>query len=217
MDAMSSTERDIAVYFDDGVDCCAPRRDSSKRPGVALAKLLRGQLRTAGISGKSVLELGCGRGELSAELLADGAANVVGIDLAAEPIEYARHAAAEDGLSGRLEFRTGNAATAALPARDVVVHHRVICCYPDATELVRNSIASAGSVYAFSMPCSRGAMGAVVRVGLFFENLGHRIKRRGFRAYVHDERTVDAALRAAGFHLSGRSNRRGWLAAAYVR
>ena len=211
------TERDIATYFDESVDCCAPRRDASKRPGVGLARLLSKELRAAGLKGRTALELGCGRGELSLELCRDGATTVTGVDLSKDAIEYARRTAAEDGLSDRTEFHVGNAATTQLPSRDVVVHHRVICCYPDATAFLANSIGAAHAIVAFSMPRSRGIWGPIMRIGLMFENVIHRLKRRGFRAYVHDERVVDAALTRAGFRLRGRSNRRGWFAAAYVK
>ncbi|MEX2555477.1 MAG: methyltransferase domain-containing protein [Actinomycetota bacterium] len=212
-----SKPEDIARYFDENIDCCAPRRDPKKRPGVKLARLLEQQLRAAGLQGRTVLELGCGRGELSTELVGAGAARATGIDLSPDNIEVARRISSEDGLSDRMEFRVDNAATAQLGRHDIVVHHRVICCYPDPMGLLDNSIGVAGSVYGFSMPRSSGVVGLLVRVGLSFENLLHRVKRRGFRAYVHDERFVDETLRAAGFRLQGRSNRMGWFAAVYAK
>lgn len=212
-----SKAEDIAQYFDENIDCCAPRRDPTKRPGVKLARLLEKELRAVGLEGRTVLELGCGRGELSEELLGAGAARVTGMDLSPDNIEAARRISSEDGLSDRLAFLVGNAATADLAPHDVVVHHRVICCYPDPNALLGNSIAVTGSVYGLSMPRSTGIAGLGVRVALLFENLLHRIKRRGFRAYVHDERLVDAALRSAGFRLHGRSNRLGWFAAVYAK
>jgi SAM-dependent methyltransferase len=211
------TEEDIAEYFDEGIDCCAPRRDPAKRPAVKLARLLENQLYSAGIEGRSVLELGCGRGELAAELASAGAARITGVDLSPDNIEAARQMAAEDGLSDRVGFRVGNAAEANLPAHDVVVHHRVICCYPDPKTFLRNSIAATGSVYGFSMPRSRGPIGIMVRVAHLFENLGHLIKKRGFRSYIHDERLVDASIRSAGFRLHSRKDRIGWFAAVYTR
>jgi SAM-dependent methyltransferase len=211
------TDEDIAEYFDQSVDCCAPRRDAAKRPGIKLARLLEKELRAAGLQGRSVLELGCGRGELSADLVRAGAARVTGMDLSPDNIEAARRISSEDGLSDRMQFQEGNAATADLSPHDVIVHHRVICCYPDPKGFLRNSLETAGSVYGLSMPRSAGLVGVVVRLALLFENLVHRIKRRGFRAYVHDERLVDRTIRAAGFRLQGRSNRRGWFAAVYTR
>lgn len=211
------TEQDIARYFDQAIDCCAPRRDAAKRPGVKLARLLEKELRAAGLQGRAVLELGCGRGELSADLVRAGASRVTGMDLSPDNIEAARRISSEDGLNDQTEFRVGNAAAAELSPHDVIVHHRVICCYPDPKGFLRHSIGAAGSIYGFSMPRSTGLMGVIVRLALSFENLGHRIKRRGFRAYVHDERLVDEAIRSAGFRLHGRSNRLGWFAAVYTK
>jgi magnesium-protoporphyrin O-methyltransferase len=210
-------EEDIAQYFDQNIDCCAPRRDPTKRPGVKLARLLEENLQEVGLEGRRVLELGCGRGELSAELVRDGASYVTGIDLSADNIEAALRIASEDGLSDRLSFGVGNAATADLAPHDVVVHHRVICCYPDPDGFLRNSISVARSVYGFSMPRSTGVVGLATRLSLLFENLIHRVKGRSFRAYVHDERLVDRALRSAGFKLRGRTNRMGWFAAVYAK
>ena len=208
---------DIAQYFDQAIDCCAPRRDAAKRPGIKLARLLERELSEAGLQGRSVLELGCGRGELSADLARAGAVRVTGMDLSPDNIEAARRGASEDGLSDRVDFQVGNAAEADLPPRDVVVHHRVICCYPEPNSFLRNSIGATGYVYGLSMPRSTGLMGIIVRVALMFENLGHRIKGRGFRAYVHNERMVDETVRSAGFRLHRRSNRLGWFAAVYTK
>jgi SAM-dependent methyltransferase len=209
--------QDIARYFDESIDCCAPRRDPAKRPAVKLARLLEKGLRSAGIQDRSVLELGCGRGELSADLARAGAVRVTGMDLSSDNIAAARRMASEDGLSDRVEFRVGNAAEADLSPHDVIVHHRVICCYPDPKALLRNSIGATGNVYGLSMPRSRGLIGVAVRFALLFENLLHRIKRRGFRAYVHDERLVDATIRSAGFRLHRRANRLGWFVAVYTK
>ena len=212
-----STEEGIAQHFDEGIDCCAPPRDPSKRPGVALARLLSFELKQNGLAGRSVLELGCGRGELTLELVKDGAVTATGIDLSPSAIEYARTLARDAGLADRLMFTHGNSATMSLEPHDVVVHNRVICCYPDATAFLQNSIAAARSVYAFCMPRSRGFWGALMRIGLKGENALHAIKRREFRAFVHDERLVHDALTTAGFAQRARTGRFGWLVAIYVK
>lgn len=56
----------------------------------------------AGLSGKTVLDIGCGGGIL-AEAMAARAARVVGIDLAAKPLGVARLHALESGV-GNLEY-----------------------------------------------------------------------------------------------------------------
>jgi SAM-dependent methyltransferase len=210
------SDHDIAQYFDDQVDCCAPRRDPAKRPQVALARELLNHVVAVGIVGKTVLEVGCGRGELSFELLRAGAARVTGIDLAEHHIALARRMAKEDDVSDRAEFHVGSG-TDELPLHDVVVHHRVICCTPDAEQFLARTIAASNTAYAFSMPRSAGAMGIGMRVAMAFENANHALRRRGFRAFVHDEAMVDTSLTRAGFRRHGRSDRLGWFAAAYAR
>jgi SAM-dependent methyltransferase len=58
------------------------------------------------VTGKAVLDIGCGHGALS-QALAQDAASVLGIDVDAEFIEFARDRMLQDdpGLADRLEFR----------------------------------------------------------------------------------------------------------------
>jgi SAM-dependent methyltransferase len=210
------SDHDIAQYFDDMVDCCAPRRDPAKRPQVKLAQDLLQQIVGLGIAGKSVLDVGCGRGELSFDILRAGASRVTGIDLGEHHIALARRMAQEDGVADRAEFRVGSGVDD-LPPHDVVVHHRVICCTPHAEQFLQRTIAAARSAYAFSMPRSAGVIGIGTRIAIAFENANHALRRRGFRAFVHDEAMVHDALERTGFRRHGRADRIGWFTAAYAR
>lgn len=175
----------------------------------------------AALAPRSVLEVGCGRGELAVDLVRAGAAHVTGTDLSAPSIALANRAALEDGLADRLSFHVANAAAADdgtdAGAHDVVVHHRVICCYPDAAAFLARTIAQARGVYAYSMPRSRGLAGAAMRAQFAIENVRHGAGGRAFRSFVHDEHVVEDALAAAGFRLHGRANDWGWFAAAWRR
>lgn len=73
-------------------------------PGGAeeVAELLRG----IDLSGKRVLDVGCGAGGIELLLARDyGAAEVVGIDVEAPVLEHARQLIARHGLSGQVHFR----------------------------------------------------------------------------------------------------------------
>jgi 2-polyprenyl-3-methyl-5-hydroxy-6-metoxy-1,4-benzoquinol methylase len=61
-------------------------------------------LTRAAVAGRSVLDIGCGKGRSSARLLDLGAAHVLGMDISRTAIEQAR----ERALPGRLEFRLGD-------------------------------------------------------------------------------------------------------------
>jgi magnesium-protoporphyrin O-methyltransferase len=65
---------------------------------------------------------------------------------------------------------------------DVVLLHRVVCCYPDYQRLLRAAADHADRALVFSHP----PRNLVTRCLLAAENLGHRIRRSAFRAYVHD-------------------------------
>jgi hypothetical protein len=75
-----------------------------------------------------------------------------------------------------------------------VTLHRVICCYPDADALVGLSAARARHVYGLVLPKDRW----VTRAALGLLNLTMRVRRKGYRAYVHPNARVDALAAASG-------------------
>lgn len=151
----------------------------------------------AGIAGASLLEIGCGVGALHQRLLEQGAARAVGVDLAQPVLDEARAWAGERGLAARVDYRLGDFVDihAKLPAADVVLLDKVICCYPDAETLVARSLAKAGRLYAYTLPRDRWA----TRVGVAITGLGLWLLRSAFRTYVHDPARVAAWVTAAGF------------------
>jgi len=165
----------------------------------------------------SVLEIGSGAGELARELAQRGARTVTGLDLSPESVSIANREAAAEGLSGRVRFEVGDGATEPLAPHDVVVLNRVICCYPLVQELVNHTSSAAGRVYAFTVPRNEGALRLFWRLGFWVENTYHALRRRRFRAYLHDLGDVDRWLRAQGLTPAKRFSRRGWLHAVYVR
>ena len=165
----------------------------------------------------SVLEIGCGAGELARELAQRGAGSVKGLDLSAESVTIARREAAAEGLADTVRFEVGNGATEPLEPHDVVVMNRVICCYPRAQELISHTSSAALRVFAFTAPRNEGALRLYWRLGFWVENTYHALRRRQFRAYLHDLGQIDRWLRDQGLAPSRRFSRRGWLHAIYVR
>ncbi|HSL67642.1 MAG TPA: methyltransferase domain-containing protein, partial [Actinomycetota bacterium] len=167
--------------------------------------------------GRTVLELGAGRGALSLELLIRGASAVTGNDLSSEMVDQARRRIAAAGRADRATFEAGDAAALTLSPHDVVVSDKVFCCYPDAAGLLENSLPAAREVYAFALPASRGPRGLLSRIGIAFENLARRVRRNPFRAYVHSLRRIDARVRRAGFSPVARGRHWLWDVAVYRR
>jgi magnesium-protoporphyrin O-methyltransferase len=209
-------DQDIERYFDARAGCCAPER-LGWRPIDRPTRALEKELVAHGVGGMSVLEVGCGTGELVRDLLGAGASRATGLDISPSSIARARGAAEKDGLAARLRFVAANGATARLEPHDILVHDKVICCYPDAAQFLANTLPAARDAYAFSMPRTDGVWRVLTRTWIGLENALHRIRRRGFRAHTHNARTVHEIIEHAGFALRRRRVTGGWLIAVYSR
>ena len=90
------------------------------------------------ITGASVLEVGGGVGEISIELLRRGAARAVNLELSPAYETEAQRLIREAGVEGRMERRLLDIAVdgQSVEPADVVVMHRVVCCYPDYERLL---------------------------------------------------------------------------------
>jgi magnesium-protoporphyrin O-methyltransferase len=206
--------------FDDWVDHWVGRAARRRTVAGVTAPLLEA-LEEAGVRDRTLLDLGCGIGDLAIEGVRRGASRAWGFDLSGKAIAQARRLAHERGVADRTTFQVGDGAREELPAADVVVLNRVFCCYPDARSLLERSLAAAGSVYAFTIPRSTGLAGRIARMQIRFENAWYRLRRakfRGFRVFVHDIGPIDERVRAEGFRPVRREHRRfAWDLAVYTR
>jgi hypothetical protein len=162
------------------------------------------------VRGASVLEVGGGIGALQLELLDAGAAHATNVELSAGYEE----SAAELFAGREVERVVGDFVTEDVAPHDVVVMHRVVCCYPDAEALVGVAAARTGRVLALTLPQQRRWIGW----GLGAVNAWLRLRRCGFRTYQHPFERIEAAANAQGLSLARRT-RRGlvWESAAFVR
>ena len=123
-----------------------------------------------------MLEVGGGVGAVEIELLQAGAATTVNVELSEGYEAEAARLLDERGLAGRVERRLGDFVEGEFERADVVVMHRVVCCYPDAEALVGAAGDRTGRLLAMSFPCDRwyvraviGAMNVVIRRVFDFE------------------------------------------------
>lgn len=207
-------------------DCCfdewathAAGRARKREMSAKITRALVAALEDVGLRGRTVLDVGCGSGDLALATIARGADHATGFDLGPGAIEAARSLATDRGLAERVDFAVGDGSKLALPRVDVVSLNRVLCCYPHIGALLTNTLDAAGSVYGFTAPYDRGAIGlgnrVLVRVGNGWYRLRAK-KFRGFRAFVHDLRAVDDRIRAAGFEPVRRERRGLWDLAVYA-
>ena len=162
---------------------------------------------------RTVLEIGGGIGALHVELLRAGVSRATNIELSPAYESVAQDLLADAGLTDRVERHLGDFAATpeAFPRADVVIMHRVVCCYPEAARLVSAAASRAQRYLAMSYP--RDVWW--VRVGLAVENLLlFSMRRIGFHIYVHPPHTILATAEAHGFTPALRH--RGWVWEAVV-
>ncbi len=150
-----------------------------------------------GIDGATVLEVGGGVGHLHVGLLQEGAAAAVNVELSPSWEAAAHDLLADLGLADRVDRRLGDLVddAAELPEADVVVLHRVLCCYPDWEAMADAAASRTSRVLGITIPVERWWTRSVV----WAENRLRELRGRSFRAYVHPADDVVAHIGRRGF------------------
>jgi SAM-dependent methyltransferase len=213
--ALSGNETDkIGGEFDaDACDFC----DRYKHRGLSRSsRLLLDLILGEGAKNKTVVDLGCGAGGFSVELLKKGAASIIGVDLSPKMVEAASKLALADGLEDRAKFQLANAATADLPSSDIVIMDKVLCCYSDWRPLLGNAIGAGRAMVGFIVPRDEGVAKWPFRLGVRVVNFFQ--KRRGkILFYLHPLDIIDRTLRDSGFSQRKKQGSRFWLVFLYSR
>ena len=176
-----------------------------------IVDLVRGRLPL----GYSVLEIGGGVGEIQLELLKEGAARALNIELATQYERVADEMIRDRGLTDRVERRLGDFVreAATIPSADVVIMNRVVCCYPDLEALVGAAADHARHYMVMTFPVDRWW----IRCGIAAANTFLRVRRSTFRGYVHATNAVISVAERRALRLS--EHRRGliWQLIAFER
>ena len=215
MTSGSVQTKGIAETFDDLAHdrCC-----KYKSKGLtASSQVLLDFISNKGLVGKTVLEIGCGTGFFALETLRHGASSCLGVDLSSAAIHEANKFAKESGLQDRVRFDVADAATTRQPASDVVVMDKVLCCYPDADALLKTASDSSKELLGFVVPRDEGLMKPAMRIGTALINLVEKLRKTGFRLYLHPLRSIDQLLSERGFQQASKAKSRFWLVFLYKK
>jgi Methyltransferase domain len=149
-----------------------------------------------GIEGATVLEIGGGVGEIQIELLKAGAAHAVNLELSPGYDEEAERLVHEASLEGRVDRRLHDIAVdpEGVDSADVVLLHRVVCCYPDYERLLGAAAQRARRFLVFSYP----PRNAVSRLFVTVENLVFRVLRKEYRSFTHPPAAMLGVLAERG-------------------
>jgi len=166
---------------------------------VRRTERIRELLEEYGVAGKTVLDLGCGSGEVSI-MAARLGATVVGLDIVDDMIAIARTGAAAAGVAGRTTFRVANIVEGTLPPADVTMMVGVIEYYSDLETVLSKACAA-----------TEGLLVIVDTRGPLWRRTLRRVLARLKRFYVYyrDPREVAAIVARQGFiehrYLAGHS------------
>jgi Methyltransferase domain len=174
------------------------RRDARRyrRRGLdRTAQRLVDELAARGVDGASVLEPGGGVGAIDLELLKRGATRATVVELSHGYDAEAATLARESGMGEQIERRHGDFVEQAahLEDADVVVMHRVVCCYPDPERLVSAASGHARRLLALSFPRDTWWL----RWGARAANVCFRLIG-GIETYIHPPALVEQAAESAG-------------------
>lgn len=154
------------------------------------------------VRGASVLDVGGGIGAIELDLLEAGAARATSIEISGAYETEAETLLAERGFADRVDRRIGDfvADGASVEAHDVVVLHRVVCCYPDVDALVGAAATHTQRTLLLTYPQDR----ALIRAGVHVVNLFLGLSRCGFRTYAHRVEKIVAVAAEHGLTLETR-------------
>jgi len=156
------------------------RRQSKRYQRRGLSRAARGVVDWAtsqGIAGATVLDIGGGVGQLHIELLRRGASHAINLEISENYEAEAARLLERAGMTDRVTRRFLDVAQAPdeVEPADVVVLHRVVCCYPDYARLLSVAAGHARKTLVYSHP----AANVVNRVQFGAENSYRRLTRNG--------------------------------------
>jgi SAM-dependent methyltransferase len=208
---LPETDKIGKEFDEDACDFC----DRYRRKGLSRSsRLLLDFIVQEGVDGRSVADLGCGSGGFSIELLREGARTAIGFDLSRYMIDSATDLALANGLTDRAKFQVGNAASSELPASDIVIMDKVLCCYSDWKSLMKNAIGASRTIVGFIVPRDEGIAKVPFRLGVRIVNYFSR-RKGNILFYLHPLPLIDRTLRDSGFTLRKKQASRFWLVFLY--
>ena len=204
----------IESFFNKKVALKELKRYHAQGPNKT-TRLLVEALKSAGVDGLTLLDIGGGIGAIQHELMDAGVSRVTSVDASSGYIEVAQGEAEQRGLAERVDYQYGDfvsLAPAISPAH-IVTLDRVICCYHDMESLVGFSSAKAQIYYALVYPRDTGWF----KLGVPVLNFLFWLMRNPFRIFVHAPREVDALVGSNGFKPRFTSRTLLWQVVVYGR
>ncbi len=195
-------------------DFVAKKVQQYRQSGVKKeTRLLVEALKSEGVDGLTLLDIGGGLGAIEHELLKAGVSRALSVEASQAFIDAAKTEAARQGLADKMNFVHGDLVELAsqVPEADIVTLDKVVCCYQDMESLVRASVAKAKKLYGLVYPRDDWWMKAAIG----FENLFENLKGSDWHVYVHPTQEVERLIRDRGMQVRFRRALIDWQIVVY--
>lgn len=170
-----------------------------RRHGAAgTTKQLLDVLKTRGVTGLTLLDIGGGIGEIQHELKAAGVSAITDVDASGAYLAIARQEAERRGYAADAHYLHGDFVALAdrVEPADIVTLDRVICCYPNMETLVSAAAAKAKCFLGLVYPRD----GWWMKLGVGIWNVFPRLHGDAFRSFVYPTAAVEGVIAANGLH-----------------
>ena len=168
-----------------------------RRGPAKQTKLILAAIRSLGMKGAALLDIGGGIGAIHHELLTDVAREATHVDASSAYLKEAKEETARRGNSERVKFIHADFTDIAsdLPQADIVTLDRVVCCYPDFRGLLKAAADHSRRALAMTYPRETWYM----RVGFIVMNFFQRLIKDPFRVFLHPVSEMESLLKQEGF------------------
>lgn len=172
-------------------------RSYRRRGPASQTRLILKAIRSLGLKGMALLDIGGGIGAIHHELLEDVAREAVHVDASSAYLNKAREETARRGNTERVRFVHADFTDVAsqLAPADIVTLDRVVCCYPDFRSLLKAAADHSRKAIALTYPRETWYM----RFGLRAVNFFQKLQKDPFRVFLHPVAEMELLLRKEGF------------------
>jgi len=178
-------------------------------------KKLVAKLREKDLEGLSLLDIGGGVGVIQLELHKNEISKSTDVDASEAYLQVIKNHAEAKGIGNKMNFILGDFVDVypSVEVHDIVTLDKVICCYPEAKELLTASLNKCKKYYALVYPLD----GILADILVLFARAYFKLKKSKFRPYIHSHREVNNHIALAGFQSTYQASSFPWKIYIYER
>lgn len=187
------------------------RRNDLKKSSRALLEVVK----KLPLQGKALLDIGGGIGVIPLELFREGIHQTTHIEISEASRQAFLLEAKRQAIIDKVESKCGDFLDIHhhVNTADLVTLDKVICCYENYQDLVKESVAKARLWYVYSIPRDVWWVRLVHRA----EQWVRKWQGKYFRSYIHPSAKIEKLVQAAGFQKVQQRHQREWLIVVFEK